>query len=622
MNPGAVLADRFEVLGRLGRGASATVLLVHDRLRDERRALKVLHPHLAGDPRSQERLRRELAAASRVRCPSALVPDDLVLVDGVPALVMPFHPGRSLAEHVASRGPLPGPELEELARRLAEALAAAHRAGVVHRDVTPANVLLDLPGDAALTDFGLARLRDGATRATSALGTTGYAAPEVLGGARDDPRSDLYALGATLYLAATGAPPFVASTPMAALAAQLAGPPPSVATRAPGLPGHLVTLIDALVRPDPDARPPSASVVLDALQLRAPLPSPARPRTVEPVASIVGPPAPAPGGWGVVVRGSLRRRRRGVAWDARVAAAVEEALGPGARRRRLGRRGWVIRRVDEATARRLRTALRRHGVRANVRGDPRETPWLAVAALVLLLAVPGLAAVPAVLLGLLEPVLPSLVILAAVGVLVGVTGRRAAVMGPTRVPAQPSPAVAGAAVALEAPAAPRTDAARRRAEAELDALLRAIDADPTLPEQAAADLRSTVRRLGEEVVELVRLGSGAERSLAQEAGAEPDWLHERLERLTTLERAGSPVDPAERRRVEAALTAAREADAARDQLEGRLTTHLAGLLEVAGGALQARLALLSGPGPERAPALGKSLGQQVAAVHRAGREVG
>jgi hypothetical protein len=149
---------------------------------------------------------------------------------------------------------------------VAGALAEAHRRGIVHRDVTPSNILVDAQGRATLMDFGLARVEDlhTATR-TSALGTVGYAAPELYSGVRAEPRSDLYSLGAVLYFAATGKAPFHASNPMGVLQRQLRQDVEPLATLRPELPTWLTSSVQALLHADPQQRPQGARVLEQAL---------------------------------------------------------------------------------------------------------------------------------------------------------------------------------------------------------------------------------------------------------------------------------------------------------------------------------------------------------------------
>jgi len=318
LQSGTVLGERFELIGELGSGGVAVVYLAYDRLRDERIALKVLHPHLSGDRITRARLRREVQAAGRIRHPNALVAYELHELDGQLALSMPLHTGSTLGDAVAARGPLDGARLQAIAEQLAGALQASHRVGVIHRDVTPNNVLVDKQGTACLSDFGLARLDGQRTAtATTAMGTWGYAPPELFEGKRVDPRADLYSLGAVLYFAATGRSPFDAANPAAILQRQLAGNFQPLAEARPDVPRPLCAVIDALLATSPDDRPASVGAALDALQHRAAPPpkrAPAPPPAPEPLPTAAPPGAPRShlpeGAWRVEVSERSRHRSR------------------------------------------------------------------------------------------------------------------------------------------------------------------------------------------------------------------------------------------------------------------------------------------------------------------------
>ncbi len=413
--PGTVLGARFTLHGVVGQGGSATVYLAEDRLRGGRVALKLVHAHLAADPDVRRRLQREVEAAALLRHPGVLAPHDLhefPELDGRLALSMPFHGGRTLSEHVALSGPMDADELRLLAQRLTAALAEAHGHGVLHRDVTPANVMLDQGAqDAVLTDFGLARTQlTAATRSTGLLGTAGYAAPEIYSGERADPRSDLYGLGACLYLAATGQPPFDTTNPMAALKAQLEDGWAPLERLRPDLPPPLTAAISSLLSADPAARPDGAAELREVLAGRS----------LPPAAAASAAPAPAaaaplrqhlpPGPWTVVVqeqghdrhrRRALRQRHRGrrstegelQRIGAEVLRGIKDAIGiqdqadsperqlSDAVCREAGLRGGSLRlnpalydrrfrlvdRTDEETARRLAATANGLGYRARVR---------------------------------------------------------------------------------------------------------------------------------------------------------------------------------------------------------------------------------------------------------------
>jgi hypothetical protein len=231
----------------------ATVHLAVDRQTGDTVALKVLHRHLADRPSARRRLERELEAARRVQHPAILHPLEQVEWEGSPALVLPALSGATLADRVEGGGALDVGALEELLHEVGGALAAAHAAGVLHRDVTPRNVLCD--ERFRLTDFGLARLTDQGTATTGALGTIGYAAPETYAEGARDPAADAYALGAVLYFAATSRPPFDAPTAMGALQLQLDGRHLPLASLRPDLPADLRATIENLLAPEPADRP-------------------------------------------------------------------------------------------------------------------------------------------------------------------------------------------------------------------------------------------------------------------------------------------------------------------------------------------------------------------------------
>ncbi len=291
---GAVLGERFTLIGELGRGGMATVWLAEDRVRGARVALKILHAHLVGDTSTRERLRREVMTAGLIKHEGALLAQELHELDGHLALSMPYHPGRTLAERVAAEGPIGGTALRAIGARLADVLAAAHRAGVLHRDITPANVMIDDAGEAMLTDFGLARLEQWqSTRHTGALGTAGHAAPEVYDGERADPRSDLYSLGTVLYYAASGRAPFAGPNAAAVLKRQLSGEVEPLASLRPELPDDLCAIIHALLRLSPDERPQGAVEVAEALRGRV-VAAPPRPQSRRAPPKDEPPPPPPP----------------------------------------------------------------------------------------------------------------------------------------------------------------------------------------------------------------------------------------------------------------------------------------------------------------------------------------
>jgi serine/threonine protein kinase len=203
---GEVLKDRYRLERMLGRGGMAAVWLGHDEVLDRPVAVKVLSDTIAGDPGFVARFRREAHTAAGVSHPNLVDVYDFSEEGERPYLVMQFVPGENLAERL-ERGR--GVDCEQLARELLEALVHIHAAGILHRDVKPANVIIEPGGTAKLIDFGIALPRD-ATALTSTglvLGTERYAAPEVMEGQPATERSDLYSCGVVLRACADGASP-------------------------------------------------------------------------------------------------------------------------------------------------------------------------------------------------------------------------------------------------------------------------------------------------------------------------------------------------------------------------------------------------------------------------------
>lgn len=637
----------------LGRGGMATVWLALDRSTGQRVALKLLHPHLAADPGARRRLDRELQAARLLDHPGVLLARERVEGDGQLGLVLPLHTGRTLAEVVAMDGPLPAEQVRRLGLRLAEALGAAHRAGVLHRDLTPRNVLIDERGSPVLTDFGLARLQESRTaRSTTLLGTAGYVAPEVLAGQRADPRSDLYGLGAVLFLAATGREAFAGAHPQAALQAQLQGRVAPIAQTVPGFPPWLDQAIRCLLDPDPDQRPQGAAAVVAALEegvaprpppVTGPLPQKAAaPRMVR---------ARLPAGTFTVAvseegdtdlrkaRRALRRARtlsregRGelgriigqvsevvgqvAGWTetasleeelarsvARAADLPAEAIRPVTALEK--RRFRLVAHVDQVTAERLAEDSRRLGLRATVHpeGEPTDAAgWLLTRWWVLIplmwVAFPGLVSVGA------EAWLVFLFVAATIflATVVGPYANRRRM--PDRVRRLPvaytddlSPhldpeftrILPAEPAAVAEPVVPRqSELLTAQAEAALDELQAAIEAHrQDLAAPIIAELLASAKALRAEVAELAAEARRLDAALAAAAPADDGWAADRLARLRTLERAGQPFAEEERARLQAAVDAQQAALATEQALDGQRTATLARLLEI--GATSRRLA--------------------------------
>ena len=250
----------WRLQSRLGEGGMGVVHLAADPT-GRRVALKILRPHVVSDAESRERLAREVALLGRVDSPRVAAVLDADPWHEVPWVATRYVPGWSLHEHVRAEGPLAGRDLRWFARCLAEALVAVHASGVVHRDVKPANILLE-GRSPVLIDFGLARLADD-TRLTQVgflMGTPGYLAPEVLTGAEATPAADVHAYGACLAYAATGRAPF-GSGPAVAVMDRVRRGEHDLTGVDPGI----RPMVEACLNPEPSARP-SATTLLTALQ--------------------------------------------------------------------------------------------------------------------------------------------------------------------------------------------------------------------------------------------------------------------------------------------------------------------------------------------------------------------
>jgi len=267
------------VLDRVGIGGMGVVWRAMDERLQRLVAVKQLHlqpelsPRATGEARS--RALREARIAARLHHPNAIVVYDVAEHEGEPCLVMEYLPSRSLAAVLGERGALPVLEVASIGRQIALALAAAHAAQIVHRDVKPGNILITDDGTAKITDFGVSRAAGDVTVTQTGMvaGTPAYLAPEVARGQVPTPASDVFSLGATLYAAVEGRGPFGESdNPLALLHAVASGQvePPRDA-------GPLAAVLMRLLATDPAARPDMhrAGVELAEVRTSRPVPTPA-----------------------------------------------------------------------------------------------------------------------------------------------------------------------------------------------------------------------------------------------------------------------------------------------------------------------------------------------------------
>ena len=263
----------YQLVEKIGQGGMGTVFKAKQTAMDRWVALKVLPPRLARVSGFIERFQREAKASASIDHPHLVRGIDAGCDErsGLWYFAMEFVPGRTLRAHQEEAGgALPVREALHWCRQVALGLAAAHRAGVVHRDLKPDNVLIAADGTAKIADLGLAKRRQDDTALTMSgqpMGTPLYMAPELAQAQHDrvDGRTDLYALGVMLFHLVTGRPPFDGDTVAQLIVAHMSQPPPRADAVAPRVPRPVADLIDRLLRKDPAERPQSADVVVAAI---------------------------------------------------------------------------------------------------------------------------------------------------------------------------------------------------------------------------------------------------------------------------------------------------------------------------------------------------------------------
>jgi eukaryotic-like serine/threonine-protein kinase len=263
---GRLLDGRYRVGPRIARGGMATVYEATDLRLDRVCALKVMHAGLGDDDDFAGRFVREARAAARLSHPNVVAVFDQGDDDGTLFLAMEYVPGHTLRDLVRKEAPMPPAKALSLLDPVLSALAAAHRAGLIHRDVKPENVLLADDGRVKVADFGLARAVSAETQHTATggvlIGTVSYLSPELVVDGRADARSDVYAAGVVLYEMLTGRKPHEGESPIQVAYKHVHEdvPPPSRST--PGIPPYVDALVARATARDRDRRPADARVLL------------------------------------------------------------------------------------------------------------------------------------------------------------------------------------------------------------------------------------------------------------------------------------------------------------------------------------------------------------------------
>src|ERR1700742_3492021 len=298
---GRMLDRRYHVRSRIAHGGMATVYLATDTRLDREVALKVMHADLARDGDFVSRFIGEAKAVAKLSHPNIVGVYDQGADGEYLYLVMEYVPGQTMRALLRERGWLPWPEALSVLDPVLAGLAAAHQAGLVHRDVKPENVLITADGRGKVVDFGLARAPAavGNTRAGMIIGSVAYISPEQVTGAPSDARSDVYAAGIVLFEMLTGRQPFTGDTPLTVAYAHANSDVPPVSSLVGGIPQGVDQLVRAATSRDPQLRPTDAGVFLRVTRALRGMPEPAESVSgawAVPAATIPGPAAGPYGG--------------------------------------------------------------------------------------------------------------------------------------------------------------------------------------------------------------------------------------------------------------------------------------------------------------------------------------
>jgi len=273
---GEIIGGRFQVQALLGEGGMGQVFSAFDRVLEEPVALKFIHPRLAGDQNMMERFKAEVKLARSITHPNVCRIHELMQMEGRTFISMELVEGQPLEEVIRQEAPFSEDRVKEILHQVADALSAAHRRGVVHQDLKPANILIERKsGRAVITDFGIARLAGQASNGDGmVVGTPQYMSPEQAQGLAAGPASDIYALGAIVFEMLAGRPPFEGVNGREVMEHHISQPPPDLEKLRPGISPVMAQAVGRCLEKDPRRRFQSAAELAAFLGLEAP---PARP---------------------------------------------------------------------------------------------------------------------------------------------------------------------------------------------------------------------------------------------------------------------------------------------------------------------------------------------------------
>ena len=261
MNVASALEARFQILKELGRGGMGIVFQAHDKELREQVAIKILSPILSTNVDALERLKREVSAARRVTHQNVIRIHDIAEMNGLHFVSMEYFHGQSLKEYIKQQGALSGIQAWQIASQICDGLDAAHRGGIIHRDLKSQNIIINANGHLKIIDFGLAHAThmEGMTATGLIMGTPEYMAPEQVAGKRVDERADIYSLGIILYELFTGRVPFKGESAIGVGFMQMKEEPVKPREINPQIPAHIEQVILKALEKEPSRRYSSVS---------------------------------------------------------------------------------------------------------------------------------------------------------------------------------------------------------------------------------------------------------------------------------------------------------------------------------------------------------------------------